>query len=78
MALAAVEHISKPTADASERLRVLMICAHEPTMDPRIRWEAEGAARGFDVTVLGFTNENRPRPDVPDAGRLHDRSIGLA
>ena len=63
----AVEHMSRPTAEASERLRVLMICAHEPTMDPRIRWEAEGAARWFDVTVLGFANENRPRSDAPDA-----------
>jgi glycosyltransferase involved in cell wall biosynthesis len=67
MVPATVERMSRPTADAPERLRVLMICAHEPTMDPRIRWEAEGAARWFDVTVLGFANENRPRSDAPDA-----------
>src|SRR5262245_19143894 len=65
MAIAAVEHVSKPTADASERLRILMICAHEPTLDPRIRWEAEGAARDFDVTVLGLKNEGG---DPPNAG----------
>jgi glycosyltransferase involved in cell wall biosynthesis len=64
MALAAVDHVSNPTAGASERLRVLMICAHEPTMDPRIRWEAEGAARDFDVTILGFRNADGPPPNV--------------
>jgi len=31
-----------------------MVCAHEPNLDPRIRWEAEAAAARFDVTVLGF------------------------
>src|SRR3954470_15904131 len=67
MVPATVDHMSRATADASERLRVLMVCAHEPTMDPRIRWEAEGAARWFDVTVLGFANENKPRSDAPDA-----------
>ena len=65
MALAAAEY--SPMDNASTRLRVLMICAHEPTMDPRIRWEAEGAAKGFHVTVLGFSNANRPQPNVPDA-----------
>src|SRR5262245_43914636 len=64
MAIAAVEHVSKPTADASERLRILMICAHEPTLDPRIRWEAEGAARDFDVTVLGLKNEGGNQPNT--------------
>ena len=34
-----------------------MVCAHEPTMDPRIRWEAERAATSYDVTVLGFSKE---------------------
>jgi glycosyltransferase involved in cell wall biosynthesis len=63
MALGAVEH-SRPTADASDRLRVLMICAHEPTMDPRIRWEAEGAARDFDVTVLGLRNADDRSPTI--------------
>lgn len=45
-----------------ERLKVLMVCAHEPSLDPRIRWEAEAAARRFDVTVLGF---NRPDGSLP-------------
>jgi glycosyltransferase involved in cell wall biosynthesis len=35
-------------------IKVLMVCAHEPSLDPRIRWEAAGAARRFDVTVVGF------------------------
>lgn len=40
--------------------RVLMICAHEPTVDPRIRWEAEFAAKQFEVTVLGFKEKVAP------------------
>jgi glycosyltransferase involved in cell wall biosynthesis len=37
-----------------------MLCAHEPTLDPRIHWEAEGAARRrFEVTVVGFPSEGR-------------------
>ena len=40
-----------------EKPRLLMVCAHEPTMDPRIRWEAERAATSYDVTVLGFSKE---------------------
>jgi len=43
--------------DADTRKSVLMMCAHEPSLDPRIRWEAEGAAARFDVTVLGFASE---------------------
>jgi glycosyltransferase involved in cell wall biosynthesis len=46
------------------RLRVLMVCAHEPTMDPRIGWEAKGAAERFDVTVLGFHGEGDARPSL--------------
>ncbi|MGE3781340.1 MAG: glycosyltransferase family 4 protein [Alphaproteobacteria bacterium] len=41
-----------------------MICAHEPSLDPRIRWEAESAARQFDVTVLGFNRDDGFRPAV--------------
>lgn len=54
MALAAVEHTPMPIAP--ERLRVLMLCAHEPTADPRIGWAARSAAAAFDVTVLGFAS----------------------
>src|SRR5262249_27558313 len=46
------------------RLRVLMLCAHEPTVDPRIRWEAEGAATQFDVTVMGFNRAQDPLPAI--------------
>ena len=46
------------------RRRILMICAHEPSLDPRIRWEAESAARHFDVTVLGFNRDDGSRPAV--------------
>jgi glycosyltransferase involved in cell wall biosynthesis len=45
-----------------EKIRVMMICAHEPSLDPRIRWEAEAAAHRFEVTVLGF---NRPDGSCP-------------
>jgi glycosyltransferase involved in cell wall biosynthesis len=46
------------------RPRVLMVCAHEPTMDPRIRWEAERAASSFDVTVLGFNRKDGSKPHI--------------
>jgi glycosyltransferase involved in cell wall biosynthesis len=41
-----------------------MICAHEPTLDPRILWEAEGAAQQFDVTVLGFNRDDGSLPEI--------------
>ena len=44
-------------------LTVLMVCAHEPTLDPRIRWEAEGAARRFAVSVLGFNRDDGSLPE---------------
>src|SRR5437773_9632321 len=50
-------------ASNGKRLKVMMICAHEPTLDPRIRWEAEGAASRFDVTVLGFNHPGRLLPE---------------
>lgn len=52
--------------------RVLMICAHEPSLDPRIRWEAEAAARRFQVTVLGF---NRDDGSLPQLERINDYEI---
>lgn len=42
---------------ATDKPRVLMVCSHEPTMDPRVRWEAEYAVDRYDVTVLGFTRD---------------------
>ena len=39
------------------KLRVLMVCAHEPAADPRISWAARWAASAFDVTVIGFATE---------------------
>jgi glycosyltransferase involved in cell wall biosynthesis len=41
-----------------------MICAHEPSLDPRIRWEAEAAADRFDVTVLGFNRDDGSLPNA--------------
>jgi glycosyltransferase involved in cell wall biosynthesis len=50
-------------------LSVLMVCAHEPTLDPRIRWEAEAASPRFDVTVLGFNREDESKPAFEHTGR---------
>jgi glycosyltransferase involved in cell wall biosynthesis len=47
----------------ADRQRVLMLCAHEPTMDPRVKWSAMSAAKSFDVTVLGFNNAASSLPD---------------
>ena len=48
--------------DDQSKPSVLMICSHEPMMDPRVRWEAEYAAKEFDVTVLGFNRPGTPLP----------------
>ena len=45
-----------------KKTSVLMICAHEPTMDPRIAWEASSAADDFAVTVLGLQPDQGRRP----------------
>jgi glycosyltransferase involved in cell wall biosynthesis len=62
---------------------ILMLCAHEPTLDPRIRWEAEAAAARFDVLVLGFNRDDGSLPIIADAGhfriaRLSRRDFGVA
>jgi glycosyltransferase involved in cell wall biosynthesis len=44
------------------RRTVVMLCPHEPTLDPRVHWEAEGAAKHFGVTVVGFPDAQRERP----------------
>src|SRR5579885_1495616 len=49
-------------ASLERRPRVLMLCPHEPNLDPRIRWEAEGAADRFDVVVLGFNLDDGSLP----------------
>jgi glycosyltransferase involved in cell wall biosynthesis len=50
------------------RPAVLMICAHEPGLDPRIRWEAEAAAGRFRVTVLGFNRDDGALPSAQSVG----------
>ena len=64
----APEQAPTRNSTSNPRLRVLMICAHEPTMDPRIGWEAEGAAPFFDVSVLGFNREDGSQPGHEEAG----------
>jgi glycosyltransferase involved in cell wall biosynthesis len=44
---------------AQPKLRILMICTHEPRMDPRVCWEAGGASARFEVTVLGFARDGQ-------------------
>jgi glycosyltransferase involved in cell wall biosynthesis len=53
------------------RPTVLMICAHEPGLDPRIRWEAEAAAGRFRVTVLGFNRDDRSLPGSESVAGYH-------
>jgi glycosyltransferase involved in cell wall biosynthesis len=52
----------------SSKCSVLMVCAHDPSADPRIRWEAEYASAEFEVMVLGFGKDNattEPNRSVP-------------
>jgi glycosyltransferase involved in cell wall biosynthesis len=63
-----------------ERTRVLMLCAHEPSVDPRVRWTAEFAAREFDVTVLGFNRADNASSRIEDVNgyrvvRLQRRDV---
>ena len=44
-----------------------MLCAHEPTADPRIAWAARSAAAAFDVTVLGFASATTRKSDTQTA-----------
>src|SRR5262245_50083478 len=55
------------TEPGNRKLRVLMLCAHEPTADPRIAWAARSAAAAFDVTVLGFAPDAAPASDTRTA-----------
>ena len=66
--------------DARHRPGLLMVCAHEPRLDPRIRWEAETASARFAVTVLGFAGENAAPGSMADDGyrvvRLRRPAVG--
>lgn len=69
-------------APKTNPLRVLMLCAHEPTMDPRVKWAATSAARSFEVTVLGFNNAAGSLPQHQDLDgyrlvRLPHRFVSL-
>ena len=64
-------------------LSVLMVCAHEPSLDPRIRWEAEGAANRFSVSVLGLNRDDGSLPQDEMVGayrviRLQPNSVSPA
>jgi glycosyltransferase involved in cell wall biosynthesis len=58
-------------AKPAPRLRVLMLCAHEPTLDPRVCWEAESAVARFQVTVLGFNRKDRSKAAQEDICGYH-------
>lgn len=41
-------------ATEPQKKRVFLLCGHEPTLDPRIDWEASYAGHTYDVKVIGF------------------------
>jgi glycosyltransferase involved in cell wall biosynthesis len=56
---------------AASRPRALVLAGHEPTLDPRIEWMADGLSSDFEVCELGIhplTVDNR----LPDAEVLRD------
>src|SRR5262245_34583940 len=55
------------TEPGNRKLRVLMLCAHEPTADPRVGWAARSAAAAVDVTVLGFASAATRKSDTQTA-----------
>src|SRR4051812_22194428 len=63
------------------RCRLLMVCAHEPSADPRIAWAARSASVAFDVTVLGFAADQSRPHDVQGTSyqtvRLQRSSAGI-
>ncbi|MBI2190642.1 MAG: glycosyltransferase [Planctomycetes bacterium] len=51
---------------------IVMLVAHDPTLDPRIDWEATSAAGKFEVLVLGVASKNSVGPA---AERVHDYDV---
>lgn len=46
--------------------KVLVLCGHEPTLDPRIHWAGDFSARAdHDVVICGWTESN-PEPKFED------------
>lgn len=48
------------------RRQVLILCAHEPELDPRIHWIARYGPSGLSRVVLGLADARRPRPAVEE------------
>ena len=45
-------------AAANIKKRLLVVCCHKPSLDPRIGWSANfGAENGYDVRVMGFSHD---------------------
>lgn len=40
--------------------KLVMLCAHEPNLDPRVKWEYTTASQHFDVTVIGMMDPRTP------------------
>lgn len=61
------------------RPRLLILCGHEPTLDPRIDWAARAASQaGWDVRVHGFViGEAKPKfSDPPEYSTSRGRPTG--
>lgn len=46
--------------------KVLIICSHEPELDPRIDWSARYAPNNIERIVVGFHDVRRLKPDDED------------
>lgn len=60
-----------PTVTQRVGRRVLIVCAHEPEMDPRIDWAARYAPASVERVVLGFVDPARPRPSVETVDHIY-------
>lgn len=63
-----------PARQAQARPLAYIVCAHDPSLDPRIGWMAETLARTCRVVVIG----TYPFDTVGDRPRLEERPDGIA
>ncbi|MBL4854264.1 MAG: glycosyltransferase [Robiginitomaculum sp.] len=62
------------TSPAKNKKRLLVLCCHQPSLDPRIGWSANfGKENGYDVRVMGFSHVAKgqikhkgPKPNIPE------------
>ena len=48
----------------SAQTNVLLICGHQPYLDPRIKWIVENAQEGIQIHVLGLHDDSIKKEDV--------------